>query len=59
MPLPTLRETHLAVWAWSCVQPKLGLDVLGFDRRDVVIEGPVPSSLEEGTDDDEAADGDR
>ena len=36
-----------------------GLDVFGFDCRDVIIEGPIPSSLEEGSDDDEAADGDR
>ena len=41
-----------------------GFDVLAFDCRDVVVEGPVPPSLEEGTDDDdddddEATDGNR
>ena len=27
--------------------------MLAFDRRHIVVEGPVPPSLEEGTDDDE------
>ena len=36
-----------------------GFDVFGLDRRYIILEGSIPSAFEEGSDDYEAADGDK